>query len=322
VSQLGQFSEFLLALYRAAREVPLPQFQDEALELLKPALRFDSAQWGGGSINPEWISKRHVHLHNDRPDAALIYDDVKDQDDPVKLAWRREHGAIAYNIADFMPGRSRAGIRAYAKKVEHANVLMRFDIDTSNAVAQWLSLYRQKDTERFGASDPELISLLTPHLWEALTINRITHLEHLGGGEGERRFDLAICDFEGRWLHVEEGFRQLVGAEFGHAGTVRLPQDCLAHLLRDDKYVGHVSVLTTAQRADVLFLKARRVAAADGLTAREDEVARLVAQGKTHKQVAGQLRISVSTVSNHMRAIHDKLEIRNAAELAAELRRV
>ena len=47
----------------------------------------------------------------------------------------------------------------------------------------------------------------------------------------------------------------------------------------------------------------------DGLTAREVEVLRLVAQGHTDAQVAEQLVISPHTVNSHLKAIYGKIEV-------------
>jgi DNA-binding NarL/FixJ family response regulator len=46
-----------------------------------------------------------------------------------------------------------------------------------------------------------------------------------------------------------------------------------------------------------------------GLTSREVEVLRLVANGLTNAQIAQQLVISTRTVNAHMRSIYNKLEI-------------
>lgn len=51
------------------------------------------------------------------------------------------------------------------------------------------------------------------------------------------------------------------------------------------------------------------------LTAREREVLQLLAEGKSIKQVAGLLHVSISTVETHRRNIMDKLEIYSVAEL-------
>ncbi len=51
------------------------------------------------------------------------------------------------------------------------------------------------------------------------------------------------------------------------------------------------------------------------LTAREREVLQLLAEGKSTKQIASTLNLSVKTVETHRQQIMDKLEIRTVAEL-------
>ncbi len=56
------------------------------------------------------------------------------------------------------------------------------------------------------------------------------------------------------------------------------------------------------------------------LTAREDEILRLVAKGKSNKQVALDLDIQEKTVKHHMTSILNKLRVRNRTEAAVMLR--
>lgn len=55
---------------------------------------------------------------------------------------------------------------------------------------------------------------------------------------------------------------------------------------------------------------------AQGLTARELEIVRLIARGHHQKQVAVQLDISIKTVQHHLTAAMDKLGIHDRVELA------
>jgi DNA-binding CsgD family transcriptional regulator len=59
----------------------------------------------------------------------------------------------------------------------------------------------------------------------------------------------------------------------------------------------------------------------DGLSAREVEVLRLIAQGKTNPQIADALVISRSTVQNHVSSILNKTGLANRAEAAAYAQR-
>lgn len=58
---------------------------------------------------------------------------------------------------------------------------------------------------------------------------------------------------------------------------------------------------------------------AEGLTPTEQRVASLVAEGRTNREVAATLVVSVSAVEAHLTRIYDKLGIRSRAELARQL---
>ena len=54
-----------------------------------------------------------------------------------------------------------------------------------------------------------------------------------------------------------------------------------------------------------------------GLTEREVEVLMLAAQGRTNREIAEELSISIRTVQNHIHNIYDKIDVRNRAEATA-----
>ena len=60
-----------------------------------------------------------------------------------------------------------------------------------------------------------------------------------------------------------------------------------------------------------------RTAGGTSLTASEERVAALVAEGLTNKQVAGRLFVTDRTVEGHLSRIYAKLGLRSRAELAA-----
>jgi DNA-binding NarL/FixJ family response regulator len=58
-----------------------------------------------------------------------------------------------------------------------------------------------------------------------------------------------------------------------------------------------------------------------GLTAREQEILRLLADGLLKKEIADALSISVNTVSTHLRRVYDKLHVNtNTGAVAKALR--
>lgn len=62
------------------------------------------------------------------------------------------------------------------------------------------------------------------------------------------------------------------------------------------------------------FAKGDANAVAGGLSARELDVLRLVAEGMSNRDVAARLHISENTVKNHMRAVHEKLGVSSRTE--------
>jgi len=51
------------------------------------------------------------------------------------------------------------------------------------------------------------------------------------------------------------------------------------------------------------------------LTAREREVLQLIAEGKTNKEIASRLGVSINTVETHRKHIMEKLDLHNTAEI-------
>ncbi len=65
-----------------------------------------------------------------------------------------------------------------------------------------------------------------------------------------------------------------------------------------------------------LVLGEMRRPAAPGLTERETEVLRLVATGRSYRQIADELVLSHRTVQNHVQNVLGKLQMRNRVQLA------
>lgn len=80
----------------------------------------------------------------------------------------------------------------------------------------------------------------------------------------------------------------------------------------------YISPLLSVQIADVLLERRSRDgvdAAAESLTIREREVLKLIAEGKSSKEMATLLCISIRTIHHHRANIMKKLKIRKTADL-------
>ena len=75
----------------------------------------------------------------------------------------------------------------------------------------------------------------------------------------------------------------------------------------------------TELRASGLTLRRRQPATTEQLTPQELQVARLVAEGKTNRDVAATLFVTPKTVEFHLTRVYRKLEIHSRAELVRRM---
>jgi DNA-binding NarL/FixJ family response regulator len=117
------------------------------------------------------------------------------------------------------------------------------------------------------------------------------------------------------WARLDLG-RALAGA-----GDERAAAE-LEHAVADAEALGAGTVKELAERAlrSLGVRTWRRAAAGEPLTDREQEVARLVAEGATNREIAQALFLSPKTVERHVSNTFRKIGVRNRAELAARLR--
>ena len=108
-------------------------------------------------------------------------------------------------------------------------------------------------------------------------------------------------------------------------GTPEARLEAEATLARVVEMAGERGMVPLEQRAQALLAElaasppqqAAGPSYPDGLTEREVEVLRLVAQGKTNKEIAFELYVSTTTVNSHVQSILRKIGVSNRVEAAA-----
>jgi len=316
---MDDFSSLLLTLYRSAREVPLDEFQEHALAMLKALLPFDAARWGSGIRDAQGVVFHAPYLYNDAPESLTDYAPVRDQD---KVAFYcMAHPGVTVNC--YLPESSRHSkeLEAYAIRYGHEHGLITGFHNPQTGVLASVSLYRASENHGFSEAQRQLMQAVFPHLQEALKISQTLQAERYREAGGSR-WSVAVADMGGVMCFAEQRFIAALQSEWGGASEHVVPRELFRHLLAapHQPFAGRSIVVSSVLTKHLIFLKVRAREDLDNLTHREREIAELVAAGLTHKEVAKTLKISPATVNNHLRAIHERVGARNNAELAAQLR--
>jgi len=116
-------------------------------------------------------------------------------------------------------------------------------------------------------------------------------------------------------VHTEDAY--VAEAIRAGVGGYVLKKQATADLVRAIQEVseGNTYLSPGVSRAVVDAVRSGSQLPADPLTNREREILQLIAEGKTTKQIASVLGISVKTVETHRSHIMDKLQIRDTAGL-------
>ncbi|MDM0012363.1 helix-turn-helix transcriptional regulator [Variovorax sp. J22P168] len=320
-SHLSDFGELLLRLYRLSREQPLHLFQDQALNLVKPIVFFDSAMWGtAATAPPGGIDVHTLHLHEKSPQMMIDYEEFKHLDTAAASLFGMPRGTRAFNTATWWGDQRGRPFRDFVQRYEQNNMLITMANDTSARFMEWISLFRADAERQNTPAETELVALLSPHLMQALALNRVMHLDRLMPADRVGR-GAAMGDLMGVLYHADPGFERLLREEWHDWPGRALPPEVLDHFLRGHgRFVGRKLVLAHGTEHGLLFLAARPRAPADELSPRERMVAQQLARGLTYKQIAQELDRSPATVRNQIRSIYEKLSVTNVAELVEALR--
>lgn len=317
-----EFSQLLLALYRLSLECPLHQFQDEALRLVRGSLAFDSSMWGTATQAAAGIDIHTIHLHNQPAEMLAAYEAIKHLDTAAAEVARYTTVTLSFHTASCFSARSQRALIDYGKRFEQQNFFISSTQNRESGFTHWVSLFRASPDAHGTEQERLLLAAVAPHLQQALEHNRIVHLGRLHHQPAPLTGS-AIADTRGRLHHADPAFCEALRAEWAHWTPPTLPDAVVRHFASGQhRFRGRHRVVSCHAERGLLFLHARPHHRADELTPRELAVARLMAKGDTHKQVAAALGRAPATVRNHMQAIYGKLEVNSIAALIEELRRV
>lgn len=314
-------SDLLLRLYRQSHELPIAQFQDEALNLLRPVLPFDSAMWGAATLTPGGIDIHTIHLHRQPAEMLQSYEDVKHLDTAAQAVGLHPSETLAFDAQVWFRGRHQGALRQHGRRFEQSHFFIAGLVNPDTRFTRWLTLFRARTDAYCTESERLRLAGLLPHLQQALELNRLTHLKDVVQTKGGDGMGSALADSRGMIHHMDAIFEHALRNEWDGWQGPRLPAAVVVAAQRgEQRVVGRTLAITQFSQHGLLWLRVRPLCAADALTPREAIVARLTAMGLTHKQIAARLQRSPATVRNQIRSIYDKLGVANVVALVEALR--
>lgn len=299
---------FLLDLYAMARELPLDRFQGATLSRLRDQLPFRSAYWGMLRVQPRGALTLHCSFVDVLPhDFVRDWEAVKHKD--VLAAKVVATPGIAASISATSMGHA-----------EFATMGERFDIASAISVAAvtpvpclfaFLSLYRPADAPQFDHADRTFQEIVMPHVTAAWHANRLHHVEGLRTGLDRLPEGFAVADRQGLMHASEETFGALMSLEWPRWRGPELPRSLRDAVNAGRRYDGRALSVDVARHHDLAVLRTRPRDGTDRLSPRETEIAALYREGRSYKEIAAHLGCSPYTIRHHLRAIYDKLGVRN-----------
>lgn len=320
-SDMG-YNNLLVSLYRAAREMSRERFQCLALKSIQPLLRFDAAVWGAGRFVGGAFHVSHAFELDVDPEALQAWRSIggDGRDKAIALGFANPGRTLQHHAPTLFSGRRYADIRDYAVRFGRQCYLVT-EIPESDALEpQWVSLYRADPDAPYDSSERLLCESLMPHFAEALRINAAVHAERVGEATRGGGYDaIALADRQGRLHFAQERFLGRLREEWKEFGQDSMLPAELRRLVTDAQaeFRGQHVRVSLQRSADMVLLSAHEISAFDRLSPRRGCVARLYAEGHSHKEIARQFRISPSTVRNHIKAAYRDLGVNSKAQLRA-----
>lgn len=304
--------QFISLLYRQAAQIPLADFSHWALDLLQQVISFEGAIWGTGHISTQ---KFHTQTTLDvSPD---IFEQLKKHlaINPIFEQLLANSGD-AVDMADVLNDQ-----RFYNSDLYHQcfkpfgieRILSSFHLDERSGIFTLLTLYRYNRESPFSMEEKTVQNRLLYHLLAAASHRQFIELNGSTLTEYEKH-DSAICDAQGIYHCVGTQFLNILDTHSSELPSQVFPLEIIPG--NNEFALGNL-LFSQQKMGDLYKISVRVKTQIDLLTQREKQVVDGICQGSTFKQIARQLGLSPSTVSNHLYRIYLKLGINTRSELVS-----
>lgn len=282
-----------------------------------------------------------------RADAAALARHAREH--PLIVHHARTPNAPAARLSDFISTRQLHRTGLYAEFLRPIGVEYQLVVSVNVPGRTLVGVPFNRRSSDFTDDERDLLDLVRPHLAalharaEAFTFVRRA-LEHLDGDGAARGRGVVVFDRGGRMAFASPAARSALDAAFTDGGE-GLPADVEAWIgtarsRRDtveppaplvvpapDGAVVLTYVTAADGQGDALVVDRRRRPRPEalrrlGLTARESEVLTLVAAGRSDREIADAITVSVRTVHTHLAHVYGKLGVHTRTAAAARANEV
>lgn len=317
---LRQFSGFVGEINALARYSDTQELVSWAVEQLSETVGFDSAWYGWAELRADGVD---IHAQSSQNLTSTYYDswcEMADQD-LLAAAVRQSPGRTA--VYDRFGNAQTDGMISLADNYGLKKMATAMHARPGRTASFFLSSYRGgRHCRAWSQQELDYLQCAVDHLSSAMKLS-ISAFETHAGGSGQSCFfneDGIII------LGLQNVYEQLSSLWPGWSGD-RLPEHLREigsvsgeHVLVDRKLIVLSETATVLGSMNLRKLTLRELTKYDLLTLREKEVADLLADGLSHKEVAKILGVAPATVRNQTQSIYAKMGLSSRAELALEVR--
>jgi len=315
------FERLLLDVYRSSREMDPDLFQGYTLTLLRRTFNVEAAIWGSGQYDGVHVSPTHLALAEVPTEAISEAIALNACDRVTPLVVASLGRTCAFHAPTLFARPADGLLRDYAARWRRQSYLVTALVDPNPDLYQWISLYRPTPDDLFSAQQRLLCERLMPHLREALSISLALHLPAQLDSRQRSCEPLALVDPEGYFRQASAGLVEMVALEWPLWEGGRLPVELRRKLVVRGGWnlVGQRICAQGHNAGSFRVVRLRRKSTVDALSPRQSEVARLFADGLTHKEIANRLQLMPTTVRNHLAAAYRGLGINTRGELRQQI---
>lgn len=307
---LHRLSRTLREIHRLSREAPVATFQDVAFEAMKELVRFDTGYWGAGREPVEAVVMHYSYLHRlPAGEMSTVFEKVKSRPRHIEQISRCVINAGQAQVCDVR----EAGLDDFYSLFGVDQFVTLYQRDADLGLYHVVSLYRSGE-EQFTEQERLLFEGAVPHLMDAWRESKLLHLSGVNRDACPLTPAAALLDQKGAVHFARPAFVELMRREWPDWRGPFVPEAMCR--VQDGSFTGKQIAVRFTPQNDLYLTIARNKGPLDQLTMRELEVAKQMAKGACHKEIARALAISPATVRKHIAHVHAKLGSNKVAKVA------